>query len=201
MGLSQLSRPLQTPENYAAWVAELLDGLGISQAAVIGHSYGGWLAANFAMRHPERVTRLTLISPAATFAPLSWQFYIRGILGGTTGWSWVIYSMVDWMTTLKEPRGLEIVEQFRLGLQTMAQLPAGFPTVFSNEALQALSMPVQFIIGDHEVIYARPPAKVVQLAKEKIPHIQIAWIPDGGHAVTLDQAAATNVQLARFHRN
>lgn len=200
-GLSQLARPLQTPENYAAWLAELLDALGIARAPFIGHSYGGWLATNFALRCPERVSRLTVISPAATFVPLSWQFYVRGILGGATGWDWAIYNMVGWMTTLPNSRGMEIVEQFRLGLKTTAQLPVGYPTVFSEEALQELRMPVQLIIGDHEVVYSRRPDKVVAAAKGMIPGLEVAWIVGGGHAVTLDQPAATNEHLLRFHRN
>ncbi len=198
-GLSQLEKPIQSAENYAAWLGELMDALGIERAPLIGHSYGGWLAVNFAVRNPERVTRLTVISPAATFVPLSWQFYLRGILGGATGNDWIIYSMVRWMTTLQDVRGMPIVEQFKTGLKTMAPLPAGYPAVFTKEEFQRLTMPVQLIIGDHEVIYAKPPRKVIEIAKQQVPQLQVACIPNGGHAVTLDQAEATNEQLKAFH--
>lgn len=199
LGLSQLSRPLQTPENYAAWVEELLDALGITQAPFIGHSYGGWLSTNFAMRCPERVTRLTLIAPAATFTPLSWQFYVRGILGAATRQDWVIYGMIKWMTTSKQVRGMEIVEQFRVGMKNMAQIPAGFPTVFPPQEFQSLGIPVQLIIGDHEVVYNKKPPAVVEIARRLVPHIQVAIIPNGGHAVNIDQEQATNAALINFH--
>ncbi len=39
----------------------LLDHLGIERAAVLGHSWGGHVASNLAMRFPHRVGRLTLI--------------------------------------------------------------------------------------------------------------------------------------------
>ncbi len=70
-GMSVLSQAIQTRENYALWLGDLLDNLGISQTALAGHSYGGWLATNYTISQPERVTRLALIAPAGTFVPLS----------------------------------------------------------------------------------------------------------------------------------
>jgi pimeloyl-ACP methyl ester carboxylesterase len=42
---------------------ELLDGLGVARAAVVGHSFGGMVAAELAANNPERVERLVLIAP------------------------------------------------------------------------------------------------------------------------------------------
>lgn len=44
-------------------VVALMDRLGVAKAALIGNSIGGRIAWNFAARHPERVTKLVLISP------------------------------------------------------------------------------------------------------------------------------------------
>jgi pimeloyl-ACP methyl ester carboxylesterase len=96
-------------------------------------------------------------------------------------------------------RGVEIVEQFKTGLQNMAQLPAGFPDVYTAEQFKALPMPVQLMIGDHEVIYERKPSAVVEAARKVLPAVVVAWIENGGHAVTIDQADAANEQLLRFH--
>ncbi|WP_333608202.1 alpha/beta fold hydrolase [Arsukibacterium sp.] len=56
--------------NYALMatdVADTLDALGVSQCAMLGHSMGGKLAMAFALRYPERVTKLILadIAPVA----------------------------------------------------------------------------------------------------------------------------------------
>lgn len=40
---------------------DLLDALGLASASVAGLSLGGWLAAELAVHHPERVSRLVLI--------------------------------------------------------------------------------------------------------------------------------------------
>jgi pimeloyl-ACP methyl ester carboxylesterase len=47
----------------AANTAHLLDTLGITQAAVLGHSTGGMLAVRFALLYPERTSALILEDP------------------------------------------------------------------------------------------------------------------------------------------
>lgn len=42
---------------------ELLDGLGLRGVPVIGHSFGGMMAAEIAANHPERVSKLILMCP------------------------------------------------------------------------------------------------------------------------------------------
>jgi pimeloyl-ACP methyl ester carboxylesterase len=59
-------------EYYASWTFRLLDALGIDSAAVVGNSMGGFSAADMAIRSPERVQRLAVVS-AAVF----WQSYRR----------------------------------------------------------------------------------------------------------------------------
>ncbi|SFY40048.1 branched-chain amino acid aminotransferase [Streptomyces atratus] len=50
------------PNNDADDVRELLDALGIERAAVVGSSYGGRVALEFAARWPGRVSALALLS-------------------------------------------------------------------------------------------------------------------------------------------
>ena len=45
-------------------VAELLDHLGVADAAVVGSSFGGRVALELATRHPDRVNSLVLLCPA-----------------------------------------------------------------------------------------------------------------------------------------
>jgi pimeloyl-ACP methyl ester carboxylesterase len=51
-------------EDYAHALAALLDGLGIKQAHVVGHSLGAIMAGSFARLYPDRVLSLVLASPA-----------------------------------------------------------------------------------------------------------------------------------------
>ena len=44
-------------------LADLMDRLGVGRATLVGNSMGGRIVWNFAALHPERVTRLVLVSP------------------------------------------------------------------------------------------------------------------------------------------
>ena len=46
---------------------ELFDAAGLHRFGLVGHCAGGWIAAELAVRHPERVTSLTLISACGLF--------------------------------------------------------------------------------------------------------------------------------------
>jgi len=55
---------------FAAVVGGFLDAVGISQAALVGHSLGGAIAVTYALVHPPRVERLALIGavvPGVTY--------------------------------------------------------------------------------------------------------------------------------------
>jgi pimeloyl-ACP methyl ester carboxylesterase len=66
-------------------IADALSASGIHQYALIGHSFGGGLAALYALEHPERVSALGLLAPAGFMKSpgsvrLSWVF-------GPLGWA------------------------------------------------------------------------------------------------------------------
>lgn len=65
IGFGKSSKPV-LPYSFhwlAANTKSLLDALGISRVAVVGHSMGGMLATRFALMYPDKVTRLTLENP------------------------------------------------------------------------------------------------------------------------------------------
>jgi len=77
-----------SPAAQAAILREVLDGLGVSRAILVGHSWGGTLALAFALDHPERTAgvavlaapthphlhRLTLLYGALSLPVAGWVF-------------------------------------------------------------------------------------------------------------------------------
>ena len=171
-GMSTLSTPIQSPENYVRWVIDLMDGLGVKRSSLVGHSYGCWIATHFAMAHPECIDHLALIGPASVPLRLSLAFYVRA-LGGAMLASLIhsdlpILSMMRWMTTLRPVQSLAIYEQFRYGIRHMAPVPTGMPTPIAGDQLQRLTMPTLLIVGDHEVVLAKSARHIIEAAHERI---------------------------------
>ncbi|MEU4064581.1 alpha/beta hydrolase [Streptomyces wedmorensis] len=54
--------PMDAAHTHADDVRDLLDHLGIDRAAVVGSSFGGRVALEFAVRHPDRVSTLALLA-------------------------------------------------------------------------------------------------------------------------------------------
>jgi 3-oxoadipate enol-lactonase len=81
-GLGQTSKPAQpyTMANYADDAAALLDAVGWDRCHVIGVSFGGMVAQEFALRYPQRVERLVLACTGS---------------GGTGGASYPLHEHLD----------------------------------------------------------------------------------------------------------
>ncbi|WP_236573766.1 alpha/beta fold hydrolase [Streptomyces sp. GS7] len=81
MGAPGLSVPagraLRTPDDLTAWLDTVLDGLGLNATALLGHSYGGWIALRYAVHAPERVARLVLLDPTQCFAGYRASYLLR----------------------------------------------------------------------------------------------------------------------------
>lgn len=92
-GKSQQTNPFNGIEDVTAYLYEVINYLEIEKVNIVGHSFGGGTASNFATEYPQKVNTLTLLEPAfainyptisvmfwATvssleFLPDSWQNY------------------------------------------------------------------------------------------------------------------------------
>jgi len=66
---------------YLALVDGVLDHAGAEEAVLVGNSLGGYIAARYAARHPDRVRGLVLISPAGYPQALPWPLRLLATRG------------------------------------------------------------------------------------------------------------------------
>src|SRR5262245_54095762 len=64
-----------SPKSHARYLAQMLDQLGVRQVDLAGHSYGGALAARFALDYPDRVRKVVYLNPGL-YMPKSKAEYV-----------------------------------------------------------------------------------------------------------------------------
>jgi pimeloyl-ACP methyl ester carboxylesterase len=60
---------IETIDELAFRMIETVDALGLDRFDLAGTCVGGWIAAEIAVRHPERVRRLALVAASGLFLP------------------------------------------------------------------------------------------------------------------------------------
>ncbi len=74
------------PDGQAHAIARLMEERGIGRAIVVGHSYGGAVAAALALEHPEKLRGLLLLSPALYPWPGGIAWYYTASVAPVFGW-------------------------------------------------------------------------------------------------------------------
>lgn len=85
---------------FADWLPKLLDAAGVQQAALVGHSMGALIALETAARHPDRVSKISLLGFAYPMA-VNPELQALADSGAYT----VVELMNDWMIAKKNQMG------------------------------------------------------------------------------------------------
>jgi pimeloyl-ACP methyl ester carboxylesterase len=68
-GRSAVREEIESMEDLVFHALDVMDALRLERVDMVGLSLGGWLAAELAVRHPQRVGRLVLVDAAGTRVP------------------------------------------------------------------------------------------------------------------------------------
>jgi pimeloyl-ACP methyl ester carboxylesterase len=195
-------QPIRETADFVAWLNETLDGLNLDRISLVGMSYGGWIAIGFAMAAPERVRKLVLLSPAASFQPFARQFTLRMIPMVMFPTRLTVNSMFGWMgvkDAAADPVARNVLDLAYLGLKHFRFSPESsrtLPGALSDDALRGLQVPVLLLIGEQEVIY--DPAKAMTRARKLIPDFRGELVPACNHDMYVSQRQIVDPQVLDF---
>lgn len=185
-GMSVQERPITDAADQALWMHQALEQLPEDRFHLIGLSIGGWTATNYATRHPELVASVSLIDPVFTFANISAAFVVRSIPAAI---SWLPKSWRDnfnsWIAGGGETDDFAIGRMIDSGQEHYAnKLPQ--PEQISEEALEALDIPVLAIIAEESVVHDAESA--VEVAERTLAHGTVELYEGATHAVSAQEA-------------
>lgn len=186
VGKSNATRVFSDRAGLAEWLTEVLDGLGIEKADMVGLSVGGFLTASYALEMPDRLNKIVLLAPAATFSSLARSFVIQGMLSGMTGSSLIIKRFIRSIVGSKSLHKSDLLHLLFLsmkGERFIMRLP---PRALSDEELKSLRVPVLFVVGEKEWINKDKATRAIERAERLIENIQTAIVPNVVHFINIE---------------
>ncbi len=204
-GRSVYTRPIQSPDDFVNWLNELFDALKLGDKVnIMGLSYGGWIASQYALRFPDRINKMVLLAPVCTVAPLSFQWIARAVLCAIPS-RYFTKSFLYWLLedlSKSGPAGKAILEGHidaaYLAAHSFQSKRMVDPTVLSDDELRGLKVPTLFVVGENEKIFSAHEA--IERLKKVAPQIKIALIPNAGHDLTIVQTEMVNQKVLDFLR-
>lgn len=188
--------------SHADDLLALFDARGIARAPVLGLSLGGGAALNFALSHPERVSRLVLISPAMVGWEWSaeWKALWRGVAEAARGgdltlarerwWRHPMFALARQGDAAQELR--QAIDAYHGRHWIRDRQRRELPDI---DRLHRLAMPTLLLTGEHDVADIRLIADVIAAAAPGVTRIDHAG---AGHMLHLERTADVAAQIARF---
>jgi pimeloyl-ACP methyl ester carboxylesterase len=214
-GASEMPAQKITISGYGRFVAALLDELEVDSAAVVGNSMGGFIGMELAIRFPERVERLVLVSAAGLSIEYLRNERALAVLGtlenrlaAYSGW---LASRSDALARRPGARrlifgivahrpdrlpGPLVAEQVR-GSGKPGFLPAldaltDYPI---RDRLGEIACPTLIVWGSEDRLV---PARDADEFARLIPNSRKVVWPETGHVAMLERPAAFNALLEAF---
>lgn len=180
-GLSAPARPPLGSDAYPHWLDDVLAGLELTSASIVGASLGGWLAVHYASRRPERVERLALLSPGG-IGRQKWARLLLVLLllpfgrwGKRTG----LRLYVGRPPAGAPAAGVRDYLEYALLIQRHFRPRRERLPVFTDDDLRALTMPVLVIAGARDAALDSHGTRR-RLARAT-PHATVHLLPGVGH--------------------
>ncbi len=208
-----------TVAQHVADAVAVLDALGLEDVVVLGHSWGGFLAAVLAMEHPHRVRGLLLVDPLGIVGDGGYKRFEeqmtartpedvreradeldeRAMAGEGTEDDALESMRMVWPAYFADPAAAgPMPEDLRLTVPGYSQ---AFEDILALLASGDLPTRAEAYDGPVEVVYGLDGPFPVEAALETaaaFPHGRATGVPDAGHFTWLEQPGCVADGLVRL---
>ncbi|MDG4764652.1 alpha/beta hydrolase [Solwaraspora sp. WMMD406] len=195
-GMSVQQRPIDTPEDHAQWLHEVLVELPEPAVHLVGLSIGGWTATNLVVHQPEKIASVTLLDPVLVFADLSWQAILRSIPASVR---WFPKSWRDdfasWTANDAPVEDVPVARMIEAGMQTYA-LKLSAPHRITPEDLAGVRTPTLALLASESRMHDTTEA--VEVAERALPEATVIVYPDASHAINGEHPDRVANDIADF---
>jgi pimeloyl-ACP methyl ester carboxylesterase len=209
------SSPSDLAGNAAAALAAL-DAAGADRAVVVGHSFGGAVAAWLAETAPDRVRALVLAAPSANEASLEWLDRVLatrglGYVASAAALAGSGLALAARPLRVRVARDLELEERYLRTAGRILLSPPAWHAFFLEQRqlirdlpelegrLDQIAAPTTIVIGTRDRVV--PLASARRLA-EQIPHAELVELEHANHLLPQQRAERlAEVIVAAYRRS
>jgi len=195
-GASDTPDWLDTIADIARFYLDLMDQLDLQNVDLVGHSLGGWIAAELAVRNTRRLSSLTLIGSGGIHVPgvaqvdtflVNDEQLIRSLFDSP--------KLIEMMLAeAKRPELEDIILKNRTTTAKLVWQPRGYDPHLAKW-LHRIDVPTHLIWGANDRIYPQAYALAFQ---RLIPGSSVTIISDSGHVPQAEQRQAFVTALEGF---
>lgn len=178
-GKSVQTAPITEQAQFGAWLDEVLAGLGVDQAHVLGYSDGGWHAAMAGFHNAKRLASLTVIEPGGVVVKLRWSVLLKIMKFAIVPSDKNMDRMNAWSMPGVNVSELE-KQAAKASLGYQRHLPWG--TVFEDADLQSITIPSLWIFGAESVV-CYPAEAAGQRVRSNVKQAEVEVYPGLGHGL------------------
>jgi pimeloyl-ACP methyl ester carboxylesterase len=170
---------------YGDWIVAFLDALGLDLAVLVGHSMGGGIALDVALRYPARVAGLGLVATGARLRVS--PAILDGIRQDPEA---TVRLICDWAYGPEAPP-----EMVRLGRRQIAATAvdvlygdyAACDAFDVRDRLDLISVPTLVLCGTHDRM---TPSKYAVYLRDNIAGASLRLVEGAGHMVMVEKPQA-----------
>jgi len=183
---------LRDVHDLALYHEELVSKLGVHSLPVIGHSFGGMVAAEYAAHYPTRVSKLVLVAPVGLWNEdyptadffIAFPFGMADLLWHDSQSPEAVAAMTamaqgdDEEASKSDDPVTALMLRVLPGLITLGKYMWPLPDRGLVRRLRLISSPTLVIWGEKDKL---APSRYADDFVAKIPDARAAFIPDAGH--------------------
>lgn len=197
-GRSVQDVPLKNIADVFLWIEEIMNRLHIEKVHLVGHSFGGGYAANFANQHSQRIASLSLLEPAIALNPLSLSVLFWAVISSLsflpqsirqTGLAKISGENISDITNSKDNLSKMIEAAAK---HYVSALPS--PKTLSRKELEKWTFPVYVAIADTSPITG----KMAEKSAKFIPEVTCKVWKHTTHSLPMQVAEELAKELNTF---
>ncbi|MCE6991281.1 alpha/beta fold hydrolase [Dyadobacter sp. CY323] len=214
-GLSDKGDFPYTIQFYTQCVISFIKKLDLPALTLIGHSMGGQIAVNIAIKQPVLADKLVLVSPSGVepYTAVERQMLINTMTGIVASGNAFTHNRLNQI--LGFPNHLELASEFANGIALYQHEAAHFGILLSrsveamllegiNGVLHQITQPCLILVGEEDLISPWPYmrgedfARLLAAESSQIRDVKLVTVPACGHYLPYQMPEAFNDELLKF---